>query len=213
MGLAPLDPPYAKSALTRSDLDAMVLPSNECDEGGGTMSLSPRVTAPVLFLVIMVGCAPFSKQPMLGPWNGRLAPPIEGVDSQGRPLRLADQRGKVVLLSFWYSQCPPCRALFPHERALAQRFSGQSFVLLGVNADPSKEKGRQMEEKANLTWASWQDGQGGPIARAYDVQAFPTLILIDQSGAIRFRQQGAPPDGLLETKIEELLREGLKASS
>ena len=103
--------------------------------------------------------------------------------------------------------------MFGHERSLVQRFSGQSFVLLGVNADPSREKCRQMEEKANLTWASWQDGQHGPITRSYEVQAFPTLILIDQSGAIRLRQEGIPPEGFLEAKIEELLREGLKKTS
>ena len=66
------------------------------------MSLNQRVTGPVLFLVLLVGCAPFSKQPMIGPWNGRLAPPIEGEDSRGQPMRLADHRGKVVLLSFWH---------------------------------------------------------------------------------------------------------------
>ena len=103
--------------------------------------------------------------------------------------------------------------MFGHERSLVQRFSGQPFVLLGVNADPTREKLRGMEEKANLTWASWQDGRGGPIAHAYEVQAFPTLILIDQSGTIRMRHEGTPPDGILETKIEELLREGLKAAS
>ena len=103
--------------------------------------------------------------------------------------------------------------MFGHERSLVQRFSGQSFVLLGVNADPTREKLRQVEEKANLTWASWQDGRSGPIARAYEVQGFPTLILIDPSGAIRLRHEGAPPEGLLEKKIEELLREGLKATS
>jgi hypothetical protein len=67
------------------------------------MSLGPRVTGPVLFLVILVGCAPFAKQPILGPWNGRLALPIVGEDSQGRVMRLADHHGKVVLLSFWQS--------------------------------------------------------------------------------------------------------------
>ena len=66
------------------------------------MILSQRVTGPVLFLAILAGCAPFSKQPTIGPWNGRLAPPIEGEDSHGKPMRLADQRGKVVLLSFWH---------------------------------------------------------------------------------------------------------------
>ena len=103
--------------------------------------------------------------------------------------------------------------MFGHERSLVKRFGGQPFVLLGVNADPTREKLRQVEEKANLTWASWQDGQGGAISRAYEVHAFPTLILIDQSGAIRFRQEGAPREGVLEAKIEELLREGLKATS
>ena len=103
--------------------------------------------------------------------------------------------------------------MFGHERSLVKRFGGQPFVLLGVNADPTRETLRQVEEKANLTWASWHDGPGGPIARAYEVQAFPTLVLIDQSGAIRLRQEGAPPEGVLEAKIEELLREGLKATS
>jgi len=103
--------------------------------------------------------------------------------------------------------------MFGHERSLVQRFSGQSFVLLGVNADPTKEKLRKVEEKANLTWTSCHDGQGGPIGRAYEVRAFPTLILIDQSGAIRWRHEGIPPEGMIDAKVEELLREGLKASS
>ena len=66
------------------------------------MSLCPRVTGPVLFLVILVGCAPFAKQPTLGPWSGRQALPIEGEDSHGRVMRLANHQGKVVLLSFWH---------------------------------------------------------------------------------------------------------------
>ena len=103
--------------------------------------------------------------------------------------------------------------MFAHERSLVKRFSGQPFVLLGINADPTREVLRQTEEKANLTWASWHDGQGSSITRAYEVQGFPTLILLDQSGAFRLRQEGAPRDGVLEAKIEELLREGIKATS
>ena len=66
------------------------------------MILRPRVTGPVFLLLILVGCAPVSKQMAIGPWNGKLAPPIEGEDSHGQPMRLADYRGKVVLLSFWH---------------------------------------------------------------------------------------------------------------
>ena len=80
----------------------MVPPSNYHGEGGGTMILRPRVNGPVLFLMLLIGCAPFSKQPGIGPYNGAIAPAIEGTDSQGRAMRLADYRGKVVLLSFWH---------------------------------------------------------------------------------------------------------------
>ena len=66
------------------------------------MILRPRVNGPVLFLMLLIGCAPFSKQPGIGPYNGAIAPAIEGTDSLGRVMRLADYRGKVVLLSFWH---------------------------------------------------------------------------------------------------------------
>ena len=62
----------------------------------------PRVNGPVLLLLLMLGCAPFGKQPVVGPWTGGQAPAIEGTDSQARVVRLADYRGKVVLLSFWH---------------------------------------------------------------------------------------------------------------
>ena len=67
------------------------------------MILRPRVNGPVLFLMLLIGCAPFSKQLGIGPYNGAIAPAIEGTDSQGRAMRLADYRGKVVLLSFWHN--------------------------------------------------------------------------------------------------------------
>src|SRR5262249_8489364 len=54
-------------------------------------------------------------------WLGRPAPEIEGEDLDGKPLKLSDYRGKVVVLSFWFSTCVPCRALIPHEQALVKR--------------------------------------------------------------------------------------------
>ena len=66
------------------------------------MFLRPRVHLPVLFLLMLIGCSPFSRQPGVGPWNGGRAPAIEGADSLGQAMRLADYRGQVVLLSFWH---------------------------------------------------------------------------------------------------------------
>jgi hypothetical protein len=97
--------------------------------------------------------------------------------------------------------------MFGHERSLVQRFNGRPFVLLGVNADPSPERLRQIQQKAQLTWASWWDGPESPIAAAWGVDRYPAFFLVDTHGVVRWRHFGAPATGVLEGKIEEMLRE------
>lgn len=140
-------------------------------------------------------------------------PPIEGIDSRGQVMRLAEQKHKVVLLSFWHSHCPPCRALFAHEKKLVEKYRDRPFILLGVNADGSPLELRATEEKAGLTWTSFWDGVGGPIATGFAVSCFPTFVLIDQEGKHRWQQIGAPAEGELEKKIDELLDENGKKES
>jgi hypothetical protein len=88
-----------------------------------------------------------------------------------------------------------------------QRFAGQPFVFLGVNADESLQRLRGVQEKAHLNWVSWWDGPEGPIGSAWGVDRFPAFFLVDPQGVVRWRQFGAPEEGVLESKIEELLRE------
>ena len=66
---------------------------------------------------------------------GRPAPDISGLDLDGRPLKLSDYRGRVVLLNFWGTWCFPCMKLIPHERELVARFQGEPFEIVGVNCD------------------------------------------------------------------------------
>jgi hypothetical protein len=101
--------------------------------------------------------------------------------------------------------------MFGRERSLVQHFSSESFVLLGVNADESPLRLRQVERAGQLTWASWWDGPDGPIAAAWAVDRYPAFFLIDAQGVVRWRQFGAPREGVLEGKIEELLQEGRKS--
>jgi thiol-disulfide isomerase/thioredoxin len=70
---------------------------------------------------------------------GRPVPDITGNDLDGRPLKLRDYRGRVVLVNFWATWCFPCMKLIPHERELVARFQGEPFEIVGVNCDPAHD--------------------------------------------------------------------------
>jgi hypothetical protein len=97
--------------------------------------------------------------------------------------------------------------LFPHERSLVEKYRGRPFVLLGVNGDVDPRELKMTQTQKGLTWRSWWDGPGGPICKRWCVEGFPTILLIDHTGVIRYRSDGAPPAGELDARIEELVRE------
>ena len=86
-----------------------------------------------------------------------------------------------------------------------QRYAGQPFALVGVSADESAELIRQHQQKWGLTWPSIWDGPGGAIATAWKVDRYPTVVLLDQKGVIRWRYAGLPAEGEAERRIDELL--------
>jgi thiol-disulfide isomerase/thioredoxin len=119
---------------------------------------------------------------------GKKPPEIAGQDLDGRPMRLGDFRGKVVVLSFWHSQCGPCIALARHERQLVERFVGRPFVLVGANVDEDRDAAKQVAEKQMLSWRSFWCGPKGRFAdilRAWNVESYPTVYVIDHTGVIR----------------------------
>jgi hypothetical protein len=77
--------------------------------------------------------------------------------------------------------------MYPHERSLVKRMEGKPFALVGVNSDSTREFARKAEEKEHLTWRSFWNGGSryGPISKRWNVQAWPTLYLLDADGVIR----------------------------
>jgi len=70
---------------------------------------------------------------------GKPAPEIDGVDFDGKPLKLSSFQGKVVVLVFWGSWCGPCMGEISHERELVERTKGKPFAILGVDCDEDKQ--------------------------------------------------------------------------
>lgn len=77
----------------------------------------------------------------------------------------------------------------PHERSLVKRLEGKPFVIVGVNSDTDRDALRRVCADKGITHRSFWDGEGqsGPIASRWNVQAWPTLYLLDGKGVIRFK--------------------------
>lgn len=126
---------------------------------------------------------------------GMVAPEISGEDVEGRPLRLSDHRGRVVVLIFSGEWCPPCRGTAPFLRALlppeAQKIA--PCVVLEVNTDETRDPIRRAMAAGAVAWPCWFDGGvTGPITMAWGVESFPLTFILDPSGIIRAKDVRGP---------------------
>ena len=133
-----------------------------------------------------------------------------GVDLDGKKVKLSSMKGKVVLLDFWATWCPPCRAMIPHEREMVDKLAKKPFVLLSVSVDEEKSTLTEFFETEKMPWNHWWDGAKGRLARMFKVQGYPTLYLIDAKGIIRNQWVGSPGNEVLDKAIEGLVAEAEK---
>lgn len=139
---------------------------------------------------------------------GCVAPEIEGVDLEGRTLRLGDFRGRIVLLTFWASWCGPCMELVKHERELSKRFASKRFAVVGVNGDKSVGDALNAVKTSGISWGSFwsgSEGPNGPIPTIWNVHGWPTCYVLDGEGVIRLRDTTLSP--LIEKTVAQLLAE------
>ncbi len=125
--------------------------------------------------------------------------------TEGEDLSLDKFKGKVVLLDFWAVWCGPCRVEMPEVRKLWKKYSGDQFVIIGVNLDSNRAAFEAYVKQEGLTWPQYYDGLhwGNKLARLYGVTAIPHTVLIDREGIIR--GVGLRGGGL-SSKIGELLK-------
>jgi len=126
---------------------------------------------------------------------GKDAPPISGVDVDGKAISLAGLKGKVVLVDFWATWCPPCVAEIPSLNALADRFHDRGFEVLGVNVDAMHEDVKDTKTaltavrrflvSQNITWSNLLSRTGADdLTKAYGVEDIPASFLIGRDGKV-----------------------------
>ncbi len=119
---------------------------------------------------------------------GEPAPELEGRDAEGQRFKLSDYRGKVVVLTFSGNWCGPCKAMYPIERELVGRLKGRAFALLSVSTNERVDTLRASIKDGEITWRCWWDGGlGGPICKAWNIQQYPSIYVLDAKGLIRYR--------------------------
>lgn len=118
------------------------------------------------------------------------APEFSFTSAEGEYISMDDLRGKVVLLDFWGTWCPPCRESVPSLRDLNKRYSKEkAFVMISVSVHDEEDKWRDFTTKNQMVWPQAFD-RDSKIQRAFLVNRFPTYILIDHEGIIRLRVSG-----------------------
>ncbi len=135
---------------------------------------------------------------------GKTAPAIECRDLAGKPVKLSDYTGKVVVLDVWTTGCIPCRKMIPHQREMVARLKDLPFALVSVSFDAEPKVVTDFLKDTPMPWEHWFNGPDGGMAEAYKISHFPTIYVIDGKGVIRFKEVR---DSRLDEAVNALLVE------
>jgi cytochrome c-type biogenesis protein len=139
------------------------------------------------------------------------APDVELKTTDGKPLKLSDMRGQVVLLNFWATWCVPCRSEIPGLNEMQRDLAPRGFKVLGVSTSDSADLVREYQKdvRQDYTVALGDDG----VANKYAVGVLPTTFVIDRQGRVRHKIIGEKSRAEFEALVKPLLDEQATAAA
>jgi thiol-disulfide isomerase/thioredoxin len=119
---------------------------------------------------------------------------FSGTTDAGDKVTSSSFAGKIVVLNFWYSSCPPCRLEAPSLEKLNQKYSAEGVVFLGVNVEDTAPTALTFEKTHGVTYPSILDADEGSVRLAFhgkiSPNAVPTTLIIDAKGRVAARFSG-----------------------
>jgi peroxiredoxin len=127
-------------------------------------------------------------------------------DLDGKNVTLADFKGKILVLEYWYRGCFWCVRSMPQLNELTEHYKGKPVTILGMNIDNDEADARFVIRKTGLQYATLK---AGSTRKDYGVAAFPTILILNDKGAVCDFHIGYALDlkKILINKIDKLLNE------
>jgi thiol-disulfide isomerase/thioredoxin len=148
----------------------------------------------------------FSTLPVIADGQSSKAPALVLKDLRGRNLRLSDYKGKVVLLNFWATWCPPCRAEMPDLIRMQREYRSRGLRVIGITYPP--QEGGEVREFVRKLGVNYPIALGSKETKAlFDrTETLPLTLVIDRKGNIIERIEGILLAQEFEQKIKPLLK-------
>lgn len=138
--------------------------------------------------------------------EGEKAPDFSLPDTEGNEFHLSDTAGKIVILDFWATWCPPCQETVPHLNELQKKYGAQGLQVVGVALD---RKGlrvvKPFAKKYDISYKLLVGDYSKVIEDYGGIDGIPTLFLIDRQGRIVTKFEGYVEEQELEDAVKKLL--------
>ncbi|MBX2846508.1 MAG: TlpA family protein disulfide reductase [Saprospiraceae bacterium] len=140
------------------------------------------------------------ESPISSKWLGHPAPEFSAQLITGEDISLQSLQGKVIVVNFWFIECPPCKAEMPDLNALVEKYKDENVVFVGFALNDVEAIESFLTEKP----FNYQHvANSKPVGKLFEVSSFPTNLVIDQDGKVTYASSGFMP-GIGE-EISEVL--------
>lgn len=166
------------------------------------MHISSRLLSLVLVLTVLTlvaGCKKKEKPPELK--FGAPAPDFVLNDLSGKAVRLSDYKGKIVLLEFWATWCPPCKLAIPELNELHEKYADSNLVILAVSMDEDIDSVKDFVADYDVIFPVLFDDK--KISESFGIYTIPTALVLDEEGIVIQYHLGYAP-GIFEELLKDV---------